>query len=195
MHPAAKGASSSCILDQATQMLKKILPLALLLVTPLIAHGAEVKSVDNIDLQRYAGTWYEQANFPMYFQRNCARNTTANYRLLPEGRIEVINRCEKTNGDTLQAEGIAKPSGNGPAELKVRFAPSFLSFLPFVWADYWVIALDPDYRWAVVGTPNKEYLWILSRDKKISEGLLKELSKKAELQGFDVSKLRVTEQS
>ncbi|MEN5207484.1 lipocalin family protein [Stenotrophomonas terrae] len=176
-------------------MINKTIALAALLIAASSAHGAEVKSVDNIDLQRYAGTWYEQANFPMYFQRNCARNTTANYRLLPEGRIEVINRCEKTDGDTLQAEGIAKPSGNGPAELKVRFAPSFLSFLPFVWADYWVIALDPGYRWAVVGTPNKEYLWILSRDKKISEGLLKELSKKAELQGFDVSKLRVTEQS
>ena len=176
-------------------MINKTIALAALLIATSSAHGAEVKSVDNIDLQRYAGTWYEQANFPMYFQRNCARNTTANYRLLPEGRIEVINRCEKTDGDMLQAEGIAKPSGNGPAELKVRFAPSFLSFLPFVWADYWVIALDPDYRWAVVGTPNREYLWILSRDKKIPESQLKELSEKAALQGFDVSKLRVTEQS
>lgn len=166
---------------------------ALLIATPL-AHGAEVTSVENIDLQRYAGTWYEQASFPMYFQRNCARNTTANYRLLPEGEIEVINRCEKTNGETLQAEGLAKPSGNGPAELKVRFAPSFLSFLPFVWADYWVIALDTDYRWAVVGTPNREYLWILTRDKEISKDLLGQLSEKAKLQGFDISKLRVTEQ-
>lgn len=168
--------------------------LAALLIATRLAHGAEVTSVENIDLQRYAGTWYEQANFPMYFQRNCARNTTANYRLLPEGKIEVINRCEKANGDILQSEGLAKPSGNGPAELKVRFAPSFLSFLPFVWADYWVIALDTDYRWAVVGTPNRKYLWILSRDKAIPDDLLKQLGEKAKLQGFDISKLRVTEQ-
>ena len=175
-------------------MLKKYLLVALLLMSPLIAYGAEVKSVENIDLQRYAGTWYEQANFPMYFQRKCVRNTTANYRLLADGNIEVINRCEKADGSTLQAEGVAKPSGNGPAELKVRFAPALLSFLPFVWADYWVIALDPNYQWAIVGTPDKEYLWILSREKEISDSLLKELSEKAETQGFDVSKLRLTEQ-
>lgn len=168
--------------------------LAALLIAHPLAHGAEVTSVENIDLQRYAGTWYEQANFPMYFQRNCARNTTANYRLLPEGKIEVINRCEKANGDTLQAQGLAKPSGYGPAELKVRFAPSFLSFIPLVWADYWVIALDTDYRWAVVGTPNRKYLWILTRDKAIPDDLLGQLSEKAKLQGFDISKLRVTEQ-
>lgn len=175
-------------------MLSKSLTLAALLIATPFAHGAEVKSVSNIDLQRYAGTWYEQASFPMYFQRRCARNTNANYRLLPERKIEVINRCEKSDGDVLQAEGLAKPSGKAPAELKVRFAPSFLSFLPFVWADYWVIALDTDYQWAVVGTPNKEYLWILSRDKSISADLLNELSERARLQGFDVSKLRVTEQ-
>lgn len=170
-----------------------ILLAALLIATPL-AYGAEVTSVESIDLQRYTGTWYEQASFPMYFQRNCARNATANYRLLPEGKIEVINRCEKTNGETLQAEGLAKPSGNGPTELKVRFAPSFLSLLPFVWADYWVIALDTDYRWAVVGTPNRKYLWILTRDKAIPDDLLGQLSEKAKLQGFDISKLRETEQ-
>lgn len=176
-------------------MLNTNVTLAALLIAASPVYGAEVKSVDNIDLQRYTGTWYEQANFPMYFQRNCARNTTANYRLLAEGQIEVINRCEKTDGDTIQAEGIAKPSGNGPAELKVRFAPTFLSFLPFVWADYWVIALDPDYRWAVVGTPNREYLWILSRDKKIPDALFESLREKARLQGFDISKLRTTDQN
>ena len=175
-------------------MLSKSLILAALLIAAPFAHGAEVKSVSNIDLQRYAGTWYEQASFPMYFQRKCARNTNANYQPIPEGKIEVINRCETADGGILQAGGIAKPSGNGPAELKVRFAPSFLSFLPFVWADYWVIALDADYQWAVVGTPNKKYLWILSRDKNISADLLNELREKARLQGFDVSKLRVTEQ-
>jgi len=179
---------------QAKKMRIQSAVLSTLLLAMPAVHAADVKAVEAIDLQRYAGTWYEQANFPMYFQRKCVRNTTADYRLLADGNIEVINRCEKADGSTLQAEGVAKPSGNGPAELKVRFAPAFLSFLPFVWADYWVIALDPNYQWSIVGTPDKEYLWILSREKEISESLLKELSEKAETQGFDVSKLRLTEQ-
>lgn len=177
-------------------MLKPLLITALLLAA---GHGtalaADVRSVQELDLGRYAGTWYEQASFPMYFQRNCAGNTTANYALQPDATIRVSNRCEKQDGTMIEAEGIAKPSGNGPAELKVRFAPAFLSWLPFVWADYWVIALDDDYQWAVVGTPNREYLWILSREKTISAELFKQLSDKAKQQGFDISKLKMTQQT
>lgn len=146
-----------------------------------------VASVANVDLDRYVGKWYEIASFPMFFQRNCLGDTTALYAKSADGDISVINRCRTKSGFD-EAHGRASVvAGTGNARLKVSF------FWPFR-ADYWVIGLDKDYRWAVVGNPNRKYLWVLSRTPQLPRALLDEALKSAESQGFDLTKLRYTAQ-
>ena len=153
--------------------------------------------VPEIDIQRYMGTWYEVARLPNSFQSDCDGNVTATYSLLDNGDIEVLNQCRKLNGDTSRAVGLARRAGdNAPSsKLKVRFAPAFLSFLPFVWGNYWVIDLDPDYRYAVVGEPDRRYFWILSRTPTLDEGTMRHILDRAEQQGYDLSELIRTRQS
>lgn len=147
-----------------------------------------VASVPAVDLARYAGKWYEIAAFPMFFQRQCVGDTTAEYSLRPDGEVGVRNRCRTADGFD-QVEGKAWPvEGGGNARLKVSF------FWPFR-SDYWVIGLDGDYRWAVVGNPNREYLWILSRTPELPKPLLDQALQAATLQGFDLGRLKYTRHS
>jgi apolipoprotein D and lipocalin family protein len=119
----------------------------------------------------------------MYFQNQCVGDVTANYSKLENGKIKVINRCRTKDGEFDQAEGSASVVDNtGNSQLKVSF------FWPFR-ADYWVIGLDPDYRWAVVGNPNRKYLWILSRSKSISPSDLAAAKASAAAQGYDLTQL------
>ncbi len=127
--------------------------------------------VDYVDLNRYVGTWYEIARFPMYFERNCV-GVTATYTLREDGKIDVLNKCRyKTfDGKEKSAKGIAWVADEKTnAKLKVRF------FWPFS-SDYWIIDLDENYEFAVVGEPRRKYLWILSRtptmDKEIFDGII-----------------------
>ena len=144
---------------------------------------APVQSVAKVDLTRYVGTWHEIARFPMYFQNQCVGDVTANYSQMDNGKIKVINRCRTKDGEFDQAEGKASVVENsGDAQLKVSF------FWPFK-ADYWVIGLDPDYRWAVVGNPNRKYLWILSRSKTITPNDLAAAKASAVAQGFALEQL------
>ena len=146
-----------------------------------------VASVPDVDLTRYVGLWYEIASFPMFFQRNCVGDTTARYATTAGGDISVINRCRTSSGfDEARGKASVVP-GTGHARLKVSF------FWPFR-ADYWIIGLDKDYRWAVVGNPNRKYLWVLSRTPQLPRDLLDEALKSAESQGFDLTKLRYTAQ-
>lgn len=180
-----------------------LLLLAIFLVAPTAIAGPrvqppdDVRAVPDLDLDRYAGRWYEIARLPNRFQRDCAGDVTATYELREDGRIDVINRCRKENGETMMATGIARlASDEGPAsKLKVRFAPAFLGFLPFVWADYWVIDLAPDYSYAVVGHPNRDYLWILSRTHEIDDRLYEEIVARVAKQEFEVERLLRTAQS
>ncbi len=164
-----------------TLMLAAFLPLL-----PGSASAAPpVASVASVDLERYAGRWYEIASFPMYFQRQCIGDTTAEYALKPDGEVTVTNRCRTESGFS-QAQGnawAAEPGNN--ARLKVSF------FWPFR-SDYWVIGLDPDYRWAVVGNPDRKYLWILSRTAELPKALLEEALKAAVKQGYDLGQLSYT---
>jgi len=152
--------------------------------------------VPGIDLKRYAGTWYEIARLPNRFQRECAGNVTATYTLLDDGTISVVNRCRKSNGEMTEAVGKARRSDNdGPnSKLEVRFAPAILSFLPFVWGNYWVIDLADDYSYAVIGEPNREYLWILARSGSIDEDTYGKILDRISRQGYDISKLMRTGQ-
>ena len=144
-----------------------------------------VVSVAEVNLARYAGKWYEIASFPMFFQRNCVGDTTAEYALTPEGEVSVTNRC-RTAGGVDEARGKAWTLADGNnARLKVSF------FWPFR-SDYWVIGLDPDYRWGVVGNPNRKYLWILSRTPQLDKNLQEAALKTATTQGFDLKQLNYT---
>jgi len=169
------------------------LVLALMLTTgalPCVA-AEPVRVVSDMDIDRYAGQWHEIAHLPVSFQKKCVGDITATYSLRSDGRISVLNRCRVDDGGYLQAEGIARAVEGEPGKLQVRFAPDWLSWLPLVWADYWVIALDPDYQWAMVGEPDRRYLWILSRTPDMPDGQLQALKTRAEAMGYDLAPLRI----
>jgi len=148
---------------------------------------AQLRTVAHVDLERYAGTWYEIASYPQRFQKGCTA-TTAVYTLRKDGMIQVVNRCHRDSLDGREtiARGRARVVDRASnAKLKVTF------FWPF-WGDYWIIDLDPEYRYAVVGHPSRNYLWILSRartmDPLVYSGILEHLT----AQGYDIARLRVT---
>lgn len=151
--------------------------------------------VDAVDLERYAGTWYEQAHLPMFFQRKCVADTTARYTPNADGTMAVVNRCRTREGGFNEAQGVARKVGGRTSTLEVRFAPRWLSWLPAVWGDYWVIALDDDYRWAMVGSPSRKYLWILSRSPHLDDAVRTQLIQQARAMGYPVDALVHTPQS
>lgn len=143
-----------------------------------------LQTVDHVELPRYLGTWYEIASFPQSFQKGCTA-TTASYSLRDDGKITVINRCRKDtlDGKLDEAKGLARVVDTTTnAKLEVSF------FRPF-WGDYWIIDLDPEYRFAVVGHPGRDYLWILAREPQLApevyEGILERLSEKS----YDTTRL------
>ena len=155
-----------------------------------------VETVDSVDLVRYCGLWYEIARLPNSFQSACQGDVTAEYILLEDGDIRVVNRCRTEGGAVKESEGkVRLAEKNGPAsKLKVRFAPAILSFLPFVWGDYWIIDLAKDYTYAVVGDPGRKYLWILARSRTMDEETFQGILGRAAAQGYDVSRLVRTSQ-
>jgi apolipoprotein D and lipocalin family protein len=155
------------------------------------ASNPRLRVVSGLDLNRYAGKWYEFARFPNQFQDQCARNVIVQYSIRTDGRVDILNQCRKADGTIDQARGVARKAGNGrnSAILEVRFAPAIVSFLPMVWGDYWIIGLGPDYSWAVVGVPSRDYLWILSRTSGMSNRAYREAMEIASGNGFDVSRI------
>ncbi len=152
--------------------------------------------VPSVDLQRYMGTWYEIAKLPNSFQKKCTGDVTANYTLLDDGTVKVVNRCRKENGEMTEAEGKArrKSEDEPNSKLEVRFAPGWLSWLPFVWGNYWVIDLAEDYSYAVIGEPKREYLWILSRTPKMEDAVYQKILERIRAQGYDPAALVKTRQ-
>ena len=167
-----------------------IAPLLLMFSASALAKPA-LQAVPELDLARYAGTWHEIARLPMYFERKCVRDITATYTPREDGTITVRNACVKADGESQVSEGVARKAGTDPAKLEVRFAPDWLSKLPMVWADYWVIAVDPEYRWAIVGEPDREYLWILSREPELDVQTFEDLKGRARMLGYDLGELIV----
>ncbi|MFW2176494.1 MULTISPECIES: lipocalin family protein [unclassified Moraxella] len=147
------------------------------------------QAVASVDLNRYMGKWYEIGRLPMFFQRNCASDVTATYTLKSNGAVEVNNQCIGKDGKSMQSIGEATKNGETGSQLKVTFLPKGLRSLPIGKADYWVLDLDQNYQYALVGTPNNKYLWILSRTPTMSEATYQNLLATAKSQGFDVSKI------
>jgi len=160
------------------------------LPTRVAGEPAPVQVVPSVDLTRYAGKWHEIARLPNRFQRDCVSDTTASYTLRPDGKITVVNECRTKEGRQKSAKGTAHvASDKGPnTKLKVTF------FWPF-YGNYWIIDLDPDYRWAVVGEPGRKYFWILSREKQLDETLFQQILSRAKQQGYDLGALIRTKQS
>jgi apolipoprotein D and lipocalin family protein len=147
-----------------------------------------VQTVSSVDLSRYAGTWYEIARYPNRFQKQCTGNVTATYELRDDGNVTVVNSCKTEDGETDTATGKAKiVDSRTNARLKVSF------FGPF-YGDYWIINLGPNYEYAVVGTPDRDYLWILSRTPQIDEALYDVLLQRIAAQGFDTARIVKTPQ-
>jgi len=135
-------------------------------------------TVPAVDLERYYGTWYELARLPNRFQSMCASDTQAAYR--PDGKaVTVVNQCRTKSGALEKATGIAHVvEGSQGAKLRVSF------FRPF-YGDYWILALDPDYRWVLVGEPGRKYAWILAREPQLDKAALEDLLTRAAALGFD----------
>ena len=165
---------------------------ALLLATLVSCRtpSAPLSVVEEVDLDRYAGQWYEIASYPQRFQRGCVA-TRATYSRLSDDRIKVENECRDVSfdGELRSIEGVAWLSDPevSQAKLEVQF------FWPFSGA-YWIIELDPDYQYAVVGHPSREYLWILSRTAMLEPKIYESLIRRIESHGFDPTRLNLTPQ-
>jgi apolipoprotein D and lipocalin family protein len=171
--------------------------LLLLLNLPLIAQDdvemKEPETVKKVDLERYAGTWYEITRIPNRFQKQCIKNVTATYSLREDGRIDVVNRCVEEDGNIDEAEGIAQVvDTNSFSKLEVSFV-SFLGIRPF-WGDYWILGLEENYKYVVVGEPSRKYGWILCRNQKMEETDLEVCFNILRRQGYDPDNFEMTVQ-
>ena len=173
-----------------------LMALTVFMMTPLHAQQpTPVRTVEAVDLDRYLGDWFEIARLPNRFQKNCVGDVRAHYARRADGRIDVINRCQTRDGLT-EARGVARVvDRRTSAKLKVRFAPAFLSWLPAVWGDYWILGLADDYSWAVVGSPDRQYLWILARAPVIGGDRFALALGAARDNGFDTARLEKTSQT
>ncbi len=155
-----------------------------------------VSTIATLDVPRYMGTWYEVAKFPNRFQAKCVANTRARYLAQTDGSVQVLNSCVTADGSTIDALGRAIQVGATTSpKLQVRFAPAWLSWLPQVWGDYWVIDLDADYQLAAVSDSKREYLWVLSRTPQVNDKAYGALVERLKAQHFAVQKLERTVQS
>jgi len=155
-----------------------------------------VATIATLDVTRYMGTWHEIAKFPNRFQAKCVANTRAQYLAQTDGSVQVLNSCTTADGSTIDALGKAIQVGGATSpKLQVRFAPAWLSWLPMVWGDYWVIDLDTNYQLAAVSDAKREYLWVLSRTPQVNAKAYDALLERLRAQHFDVQKLERSAQT
>lgn len=164
-------------------LFKSALFLSIMLVfTACSSKNPPLQTVEKVNLQKYLGTWYEIARYEHFFEKDC-KNVSADYSMMDEETIKVINRCTKMKtGEKKEVTGRAYATDDTNSKLKVSF------FRPF-YGDYWVLVLDENYDYVLVGTPSREYLWILSREKEISVATKNSILEKLPSLGFDESKL------
>jgi apolipoprotein D and lipocalin family protein len=146
--------------------------------------------VPSMDLQRYMGQWHEIAHLPLFFQRKCIGPITATSVLAGSAEIRLHSTCPTRNG-TKTVDVIITPKPDQPAAFKIRLVPAWLSWLPYAWFEYWVVDIDPNYRWAVIGGPDAKHMWILSRDRGMSHALYQRLVQRARDRGYPVDELMI----
>jgi apolipoprotein D and lipocalin family protein len=153
--------------------------------------GTFPEVVPQVDLPRYAGKWYEIARLPNKYEKRCAGDVTATYTQLEKGRLEVVNECRQQDGRIYRAKGEARlATTTGPnSKLRVRFAPAWLAWLPMVWGAYCILYLADDYSHAIVGSPDRQYVWILSRSTQMDDRLYGELAARLSSMRFDAERL------
>ncbi|MGF6593443.1 lipocalin family protein [Pseudomonas sp. 2835] len=160
------------------------------------AGSLEPKTAGSVDLKRYQGKWFELARLPMFFQRDCAQSE-AHYNLKADGNVGVLNRCQTLQGEWQEASGTATAQVPGKTDkLWVEFDNWFSTLLPGVAkGNYWILYVDDKYQTALVGNPDRKYLWILSRTPTIPALQRESLLAKARQQGYDTQRLiwRVTD--
>ncbi len=169
--------------------------LGLCLVWAAGAAAAAPAALPSLDVDAYMGRWYQVALYPNRFQSQCLSDTSATYRLVPGG-VEVTNQCTTKDGPE-RVVGMARPRGSElgggmlkPASLEVAFAPTWLRWLPLVWGNYDVVHLTPDKRLAIVSEPSQSYLWVLSRERSLSDAQWQAVERYARDNGFDWSRVQ-----
>lgn len=163
-----------------------ILPIILLGLTGCSKPYPPLNTVPKVDIQKYLGTWYEIARYEHFFEKGCS-DVTATYTLKDNGDIKVINRCTKEDAQEKEVMGVAYTTDASNSKLKVSF------FRPF-YGNYWIIILDEQYRYAVVGDPSREYLWILSRKPTLSKEITQMILQQLPDMGYTADKLIWTPQ-
>ena len=149
----------------------------------------ELRTVPYVDVERYQGRWFEIAKYPTPFQGNCAKNTMTEYSVRRCGGLAVENRCTTTEGRTRTGRATASiVDEQSNAKLRVKFSPVAPA------GDYWIIDLDPEYRYAVVGEPQRRFLWVLSRTPSLDEGTFQEICQRLREQSYDPDRLERTPQ-
>jgi len=171
---------------------------ATLLFNPSVAQektAHELQAVEKVELDKYLGVWYEIARKPNRFEEKCAADVTASYTLNEYGNMLIENQCMDQNGRKIQAFGEAY-AVNEPrySQFKVSFLPEGMRWLPVGQSDYWVLKVDADYQMALVGEPNRQYLWLLSRDKKPDPAQVKQYLAYAETLGYRLNDVVYVEQ-
>lgn len=161
------------------------------------ASDAQPSTVARVDLERYSGRWYEVARYPNRFQKHCSGDVVVRYEPRKDGGLDIDNRCRDERGGEDRSSAVAKvvASDGSNSKLKVNFAPRVLAWLPLPQANYWILALADDYSYAVVGTPDRHYLWILSRKPFLDAAVFEELEATVRAQGFDPGRLERTPHS
>ena len=156
-------------------------------------HTTEPSTVPSVDLARYLGTWYEIARLPMRHEPEDYTDITATYSLQPDGTVKVDNRARDGKGEPQQSVGEATVvDGSGNAKLEVSFMPDGLKWVPFTKGDYWILRLDEGYRTALVGSPDRKYLWLLARQPTLAEEVRRDFLDSARGQGYDLAELILT---
>ncbi len=154
-----------------------------------------VHAIPRLDINRYLGDWFEICRLPLKWEDETASNVTASYSLQTDGKIRVDNRCLDKNGQPTQAVGEASPVDDTNAKLTVTFLPASLRWIPFTKGDYWILKIADDYSVSLVGTPNREHLWLLARSPKLHQGIQQAYLDEALSQDFDLSNLIYPTQS
>jgi apolipoprotein D and lipocalin family protein len=177
--------------------MRALAPLLLLLL-PLsgLAQMRQPVAVDHADVDRFMGQWYEIARLPNRLERDCASDVTSTYERRSEAAIRVTYVCRNSDGGEERTQGVARIRDMAShAKLELRFAPLALAWWPFVWDDWWILELAPEYTHMMVGDPSRQTLWIFARTSEMDDTVYRELVAHAAAQGYDTQHLVRTPQT